>query len=85
QELVQATQRITKKLGGVRTKKAVLAIQKGSLAEAAEVLLEYYDSAYRHALSKRQQPIKNYYGKQLSPEIESALSDFATSSEGESF
>lgn len=66
QELIDATERIGKKLGWTRTKKAVLAIQEGRLREAAETLLEYYDSAYRHTLSKR--PHTHFYEKNFNSE-----------------
>jgi tRNA 2-selenouridine synthase len=67
EELIQATERIAKKLGGARTKKVILAIQEGRLAEATEMLLEYYDSAYQYALLKRQQ-VRHRCEENFSPE-----------------
>lgn len=55
-ELKEATQRIAKRLGGARTKEVIELIDTGHWAEAAEIVLKYYDSAYQHALSRRKQP-----------------------------
>jgi tRNA 2-selenouridine synthase len=44
---------ITKRLGGLNTKKALEALDKKDFKMAASVLLSYYDKAYMSGLSKR--------------------------------
>ncbi|NET49491.1 MAG: tRNA 2-selenouridine(34) synthase MnmH [Merismopedia sp. SIO2A8] len=52
-ELVAATQRLQKRLGGLRTKDAIAHIQAGELAPAIEMVLDYYDKAYTYDLKKK--------------------------------
>lgn len=52
-ELVIATQRIQKRLGGQRTQAAVDFIQAGDLRSACAIILDYYDRTYRHDLERR--------------------------------
>lgn len=52
-ELVAATERLHKRLGGLRTQEAVQHINRGELAEAAAMILTYYDRTYRHDLVRR--------------------------------
>lgn len=65
QELIQATQRISKKLGGSKTKEVVALILEGRAKTVLEILLHYYDSSYRYALSKRALPAARYYEENL--------------------
>jgi len=51
--LVAATDRIRKKLGGLRTQQAIEAIQQGDLATATDIILEYYDKTYTYDLTKK--------------------------------
>jgi tRNA 2-selenouridine synthase len=53
EELITATQRITKRLGGQNVKRAVEAIQEGDLATACEISLVYYDKSYGFGLDQR--------------------------------
>ncbi|MBW4483135.1 MAG: tRNA 2-selenouridine(34) synthase MnmH [Tildeniella torsiva UHER 1998/13D] len=53
EELVAATERIRKRLGGDRTQTAIHHIQSGNLREACAIILDYYDRAYRHDLERR--------------------------------
>jgi tRNA 2-selenouridine synthase len=55
--LVTATERLRKKLGGLRTQQAVDSIRQGNLAEAVNLVLDYYDKTYRFDLNRRQVPI----------------------------
>lgn len=55
EELITATQRIGKKLGGQHVKTAVEAIEAGDLKTACEISLVYYDKAYTYGLSQRPQ------------------------------
>lgn len=55
--LIQATERIRKRLGGDRTQTAVRAIQQGDLASAANIILDYYDKTYTYDLERRESPI----------------------------
>ncbi|MEM7793124.1 MAG: tRNA 2-selenouridine(34) synthase MnmH [Cyanobacteria bacterium P01_C01_bin.118] len=52
-ELIAATERLQKRLGGLRTQAAVNHIKSGELTAAASIILTYYDRAYRHDLVRR--------------------------------
>ena len=52
QELVEATQRIGRRLGPQRTQQAVEAIAAGNLRLACQVILSYYDRTYAHGLAR---------------------------------
>ncbi len=57
-ELVAATQRIHKKLGGQHTQQAIASIDQGNLAPAIAIVLNYYDKAYTYDLyQKRNVPV----------------------------
>ncbi|MEM8612755.1 MAG: tRNA 2-selenouridine(34) synthase MnmH [Cyanobacteria bacterium P01_H01_bin.105] len=60
-ELIAATERLRKRLGGLRTQEAIQHIKRGELAAAAAIILTYYDRTYRHDLVRR--------GKQI-PKVE---------------
>jgi tRNA 2-selenouridine synthase len=53
-DLVLATQRIHKRLGGVRTQTAIALLQERRLMEAFDIILAYYDKTYRYDLERRQ-------------------------------
>jgi len=53
EDLIAATERIRKRLGGARTQEAIAAIQSGDLATAVSITLDYYDRTYRYGLQKR--------------------------------
>ena len=53
--LVQATERIRKRLGGVRTQRAIELFRENRLDQACAVLLDYYDRTYRYDLKHRRQ------------------------------
>lgn len=50
--LVEATLRITKKLGSEKTAEVVEHIENGRLREAAALILDYYDKAYAYSLKR---------------------------------
>lgn len=52
-ELIEATQRIEKRLGPEQTKTAVALIHEGKIPEACAIILRYYDKAYDFGLGKR--------------------------------
>ncbi|MEL6900441.1 MAG: tRNA 2-selenouridine(34) synthase MnmH [Cyanobacteria bacterium J06606_4] len=56
-DLVAATERIRKRLGGQRTQAAIAAIQAGDLATAVTITLDYYDRTYRYGLEQRDRPV----------------------------
>lgn len=69
EELISATQRIGKKLGGQHVKRAVEAIEEGDLKTACEITLVYYDRSYEYGLSQRpQENIIKYTFEKLDPE-----------------
>lgn len=51
--LIEATQRIAKRLGPVQTKTAVEAIKCGNMREVISITLDYYDKAYMRGLHSR--------------------------------
>jgi tRNA 2-selenouridine synthase len=53
-ELVAATERIRKRLGGLRTQQAIALLHQGELAQAFDLILDYYDKTYRYDLERRQ-------------------------------
>ena len=57
ESLVAATERVRRRLGGERTQTAVDHIREGNLAAAVEILLMYYDKAYRYDLERRSKTI----------------------------
>lgn len=56
EKLFEMTKKITKRLGGLQTKQVFRYIEQGLLADAVRVLLEYYDKAYEHAISRHKGP-----------------------------
>ncbi|MBW4660732.1 MAG: tRNA 2-selenouridine(34) synthase MnmH [Drouetiella hepatica Uher 2000/2452] len=53
QDLISATMRIQKRLGGQRTKEAIELIQSNQLTEAFDIILGYYDKTYTYDLQRR--------------------------------
>ena len=51
--LVEATERISKRLGSKVTKDALDALSRNDYATVADLTLDYYDKAYLHGLSQR--------------------------------
>ena len=52
--LVEATERISRRLGGKVTKDALDALAQNDYATVADLTLDYYDKAYLHGLSQRE-------------------------------
>ncbi|MBE9158454.1 tRNA 2-selenouridine(34) synthase MnmH [Nodosilinea sp. LEGE 06152] len=67
-DLVEATERIRKRLGGDRTQAAIQHIQSGNLRAACAIILDYYDRAYRHDLKRRGNVIPQVNIAGLSPQ-----------------
>ena len=57
EELIAATERISKKLGGQNAQAAIAHIRQGDLAPAIDLVLNYYDKSYLFDLKKRNVPI----------------------------
>jgi tRNA 2-selenouridine synthase len=53
-ELTSAVLKISRRLGGDRTKEATEAVQKGEFGKAIEITLHYYDKAYLFGLGRKQ-------------------------------
>ncbi len=51
--LIEATKRITKRLGGQSTQTAVDLIDKNELREACRIILDYYDRSYNAHIKRR--------------------------------
>lgn len=75
EELITATERITKRLGGQNVKLAVEAIEAGDLKTACEISLLYYDKSYGYGLSHRDQKniIKFPFDKLNAAEIAASI------------
>ena len=71
--LVEATERIRKRLGGDRTQAAVNYIRLGNLRAACAIILDYYDRAYRHDLERRHRVIPQMDISGLSPAASAQL------------
>jgi tRNA 2-selenouridine synthase len=54
EQLVASVMKISKRLGGDRTREGLEAIRNGDFATAIRITLEYYDKSYYYALSKPQ-------------------------------
>ncbi|MGB3137251.1 MAG: tRNA 2-selenouridine(34) synthase MnmH [Nodosilinea sp.] len=72
-ELVAATERIRKRLGGDRTQAAVQHINAGRLRDACAIILDYYDRAYRYDLERHGKVIPQIDISGLSPVNSAAL------------
>jgi tRNA 2-selenouridine synthase len=55
QALLEATQRIARRLGPQRTTAALEAIEQSRWADAARQMLDYYDRCYDHELDRHDQ------------------------------
>lgn len=64
-QLVAATEKIGKQLGGLRKSETIQAIEQGDITHAFSILLEYYDRAYTYSLTKRDQPTTKIAGAGL--------------------
>ena len=54
QKLMDATQRISKRLGGLETKNTIAFLEAGNIKEAFRILLHYYDKRYLKGLHNRE-------------------------------
>ncbi len=54
EELIAATERISRKLGGQNAQAAIAYIRQGDLAPAIDLVLNYYDKSYLFDLKKRE-------------------------------
>lgn len=52
-KLEESVLKIEKRLGGLRTQQAIEALENNDLAKVADYVLHYYDKAYDHGISKR--------------------------------
>jgi len=58
--LLQSVIKISKRLGGDRTREAVEAINRGDFATAITITLQYYDKSYMFSLSRKSQELLHY-------------------------
>ncbi len=58
-DLIAATARIRKRLGGVRTQQAIEFLEQDQLAAAFDLILDYYDKTYQYDLERRSTTIYN--------------------------
>ncbi|MDP1622907.1 MAG: tRNA 2-selenouridine(34) synthase MnmH [Bacteroidales bacterium] len=62
--LTDAINRISDRLGGVKTREAIKALENNQFSEVAAITLSYYDKAYLYSISRRKS--KNVYDLVLS-------------------
>lgn len=67
-DLAAATERIRRRLGGLRTQEALKFLQQEDLAAACDIVLDYYDKTYTYDLHRRDVPIHSIDVTGLSPE-----------------
>lgn len=53
EDLIKSTEKIQKRLGGLRTKEAIQAILEDRYEDWLKIVLEYYDKTYSYGLSER--------------------------------
>lgn len=53
-QMIEAIQRISKRLGPMETRDAIRFLEEGNVGESFRILLQYYDKQYRKALHNRQ-------------------------------
>jgi tRNA 2-selenouridine synthase len=58
--LLRSVMKISKRLGGDRTREAVDAVNNGDFATAIAITLQYYDKAYRYSLNRKPQELLHY-------------------------
>ncbi|HRP88521.1 MAG TPA: tRNA 2-selenouridine(34) synthase MnmH [Edaphocola sp.] len=63
EELIKATERIQKRLGGLETRNVIQFITSGQIKEAFEILLRYYDKAYAKGNIYQQEVINIHFEK----------------------
>ncbi len=73
EELVTATDRLRKKLGGLRTQQAIDLLRQSKLAEAVDLVLDYYDKTYQYDLERRKVSIYTLDMAGLSAEASAKL------------
>lgn len=71
-ELIDATERITKRLGGQHAKHAIESIERGDFKSAIEIVLYYYDKAYNYGLSKREEEKIHHIDVETTDALENA-------------
>ncbi|HAX94806.1 MAG TPA: tRNA 2-selenouridine(34) synthase MnmH [Bacteroidales bacterium] len=58
--LLQSIMKISKRLGGDRTREAVDAVNRGDFATAIAITLQYYDKAYKYSLNRKPRELIHY-------------------------
>ena len=53
EELINSVQKISRRLGGDKTKEAIESIETGDFTKAIEITLDYYDKTYLYGLKQR--------------------------------
>ena len=69
EHLYESTKKLEKRLGGAKTKAVLQFIEQNAAFEAMNLLLDYYDEAYEHALSRHAGPIIRLSEGDLTPSL----------------
>jgi len=73
EELTVATERLRKRLGGLRTQEAIKLLQQEQLAAACDIVLDYYDKTYTYDLRRREAPVYSLNVTGLDPDESAKL------------
>lgn len=65
--LIDSTSKISRRLGGLRYQEVISHILGGNLNEAISIVLNYYDKAYLHAISRKKNSFIQFPVKGMSP------------------
>ncbi len=71
ESLALSIKKISKRLGGLKTKSALEYLEKGDFRKVADLMLDYYDRTYSYSLKERD-PDKVYIVKISSPDLKKA-------------
>lgn len=71
-DLIEATERITRRLGGQHAKRAIESIENDDFKTAIEIVLHYYDKAYNYGLSKREEEKIHHISVDTTDAVENA-------------
>ncbi|NJK36991.1 MAG: tRNA 2-selenouridine(34) synthase MnmH [Oscillatoriales cyanobacterium SM2_3_0] len=62
EDLVVATERIRKRLGGLKTQQAIDFLKQEKFSQAFDLILDYYDKTYTYDLKRRSVPFHEFDG-----------------------
>jgi len=74
EELIQSTLRISKRLGGLKTRESIEAIKNNNFNLAIDIVLDYYDKSYMKGLNSREpQTLFPINIEEIDPEVNAKI------------